>query len=47
MYCAQVNPDSCEPSCQAGSNGPVSNGAHSVSQTGLLQPFSGESGATR
>lgn len=42
MFCAQVNPDDGEPSSQAGSHGWKPNGAHSVSQAGLLQPRSVE-----
>ena len=47
MFCAQANPDDSEPPSQAGFHGWEPNGAHSVCQTGLLQPFSGEPGATK
>ena len=47
MFCAQVNLDDGEPSSQAGSHGWVPNGAHSVSQAGLLQPVSGELSGTK
>jgi len=44
MFCAQVNPEAVDPSSQAGSH--VWNVDHSVSQTGLVHPASGDAGAS-
>jgi len=43
MFCAQVKPDAVVPSSQAGSHG--WNVDHSVCQTGLVHPDSGDAGA--